>query len=119
MIKTKQKHSGDTGEMLAQKFLTKNRFIILQQNFNCRYGEIDIIAQKKDTIHFIEVKTRSSAEDDPASFIHQAKQKRITNAAQWYVSQKKFDNYYFRFDVICIIMKKIPEITYYENAFTL
>ena len=119
MSPTKQKSIGNAGEALAKNFLTKNRFKILDQNFSCRYGEIDIIAQKKGTVHFIEVKTRSSIDDDPESFIHLAKKSRMKKAAQWYVAEKDWKNYYYSFDVICIIMNTSPEIVYYENAFAL
>jgi len=52
---------GKKGEDMATDFLVKKGYRILERNFHCLYGEIDIIAMKKRTIVFIEVKTRTSS----------------------------------------------------------
>ena len=51
---------GRIGENLASEYLEKQGYLILERNFACRQGEIDIIAREKDEIVFVEVKTRSS-----------------------------------------------------------
>jgi putative endonuclease len=54
--------TGKEGECIAATFLNKNGYRICETNFRCPIGEIDIIAKEKDTLVFIEVKTRKSRE---------------------------------------------------------
>ncbi len=54
---SKKQKIGSTGEKFAEMFLVKRGFKILELNFSCRFGEIDIIVKKDNRIHFIEVKS--------------------------------------------------------------
>lgn len=111
---------GAFGETLAAEFLAQNGFEILVRNFRCGKNEIDLIARKGDTISFVEVKTRQSAEfGRPAEAITRAKQKELAKAAECYL--RKFPNgaELYRFDVVAITVVSggAPDILFIEDAF--
>jgi putative endonuclease len=109
---------GQKGEDLAADHLKKSGFRILFRNWKWGKHEIDIIADNKDLIVFVEVKTR--AEDfqmHPVTAITNEKQKSIIYAADGYL-QKFNINKESRFDVIIIIKKGDSyEIDHIEGAF--
>ncbi|MFW6148489.1 MAG: YraN family protein [Atribacterota bacterium] len=113
---------GEVGERLASKYLVKNGYHILEINYTVPFGEIDIIAEKKRCISFIEVKCRKSQKYGlPEEAITSHKKKKIIKVAQFYINKKKIKHKYFRFDVISVqfeesLLKKIRHIT---NAFIL
>lgn len=81
---------GGEGEDLAVEFLKKKGFHILERNYRCRLGEVDIIAQKAGKIFFVEVKTRRSRESvSPLELLSRAKQRHISRVAQNYISVRK------------------------------
>ena len=117
-----KKSFGNFGEDAAVKYLKKNRYIILERNFNIRGGEIDIIAKKGDYVIFVEVKTRSTEDfGGGAEAVNYAKQQRMIKAAQTYLM--RLGDVSARFDVVVINGgmdgKKfvIEEIEHIENAF--
>ncbi len=80
------KTTGNEGESEAERYLKKNGFKIVERNFSCRSGEIDIMAEKKGELHFIEVKTRRSLRyGDPLEAITPWKQQRMFRAAHYYL----------------------------------
>lgn len=96
---------GIKGEELAAGFLKKNGYNILFRNF--RYGkyEVDIIAEDKDFVVFVEVKTRAGDPlDPPANAVTRDKQKTMIWAAEAYVKRNRIDKE-SRFDVIIVIQK--------------
>ena len=94
-----RKTIGNYGEDAAAKYLKKNRYIILERNFNIRGGEIDIIAKKGDYVIFVEVKTRSNENyGGGLEAVNSVKQQRMIKAAQVYM--QSLDNVPVRFDVI-------------------
>lgn len=110
---------GDEGERYTRKWLARRRYKIIDTNYSCRYGEIDIIAKNKDCICFVEVKTRSSQSiDRPAAAVDYRKQQRIIATAEHFLMS-------FgaalqpRFDVAEVILDgtKVLEFNYIENAF--
>src|SRR3954462_3604774 len=77
---------GLMGENAAAKFLKKQGFKILVPRYRCRYGEIDLVAREKDTLVFIEVKTRTSTEyGDPYEAVTLEKQKHMSKVALDYL----------------------------------
>lgn len=89
---------------MAVNYLENNGFQILERNFHCKMGEIDIIAFKDNIIRFIEVKYRGS---DAYGFAIQSisprKQQRIYNTAQFYLMKNKtYEQHEYSFDVITI-----------------
>lgn len=78
---------GMAGEEAARRFLEGHGFRILGQNYRCRWGEVDLIARRRDTIYFVEVKTRRSQDAvSPLELISQSKKRRISKVAQYYLS---------------------------------
>lgn len=96
---------GDKGkayEKLAADFISRRGLDILEHNFCCRFGEIDIIARDGEHIVFIEVKYRKSAEfGHSLEMVSRQKQKKLVAAAKYYLSRLSCTPY-CRFDVIAI-----------------
>lgn len=113
-------NKGTLGEDIAVTHLTKNKFSIKERNFYSRTGEIDIIAQKKDLIVFVEVKLRSSKQVDLAELIPLYKQRKIIATSQLYLSRYNEEDYSYRFDVALIHLYRNKEYScqYIPNAFT-
>ena len=103
--------TGITGEKLAADWLTAKGYIIKHLNWRYRHWEVDIIAEKKDTLHFIEVKTRRSTKyGNPEESITKQKFKNLKDAAEQY----QFLNpgwKWIQFDVLAILYK--PEAVEY------
>ncbi len=105
------------GEKAAAKFLKKNKYKILCQNFRCRLGEIDIIAMDKDILVFAEVKQRKNSDfGNPSDFVDFRKQRKIRKTAEMYLLKNKIKPM-CRFDVIEVIGEKNFSITHIKNAF--
>jgi putative endonuclease len=111
-------NTGKEGEKIAAAFLKKNGYRIIETNFRCTLGEIDIIAREKGALVFVEVKTRKSAElGYPEQAVGINKQKKMSQLALWYL-QKKNADMDARFDVIAItISTSGNEIKLIKNAF--
>ena len=91
---------GRIGEDIAAKYLVNSNYEIIERNFRCKQGEIDIIA-KED-----EVKTRSNvACGRPSEAVNQVKQKHIKKATKYYIYLNKLENHYIRIDVIEVYLK--------------
>ena len=109
---------GKLGEVLAQNFLLKNAYTILETNWQFGHAEIDIIAQKNDILSVIEVKTRSSDHyGKPEMFVNKKKIKLLINAINHYVETNNLD-VEIQFDIISIIKNQYTEsIEHIEDAF--
>lgn len=107
---------GTSYEQKAAEYLTKNGYNILERNFRCRIGEIDLIGKDGDYLCFIEVKYRSGiAKGYPAEAITPNKIRRITRTAQFYMLMHKIQqDTPCRFDAVVILEN---EITVIKNAF--
>lgn len=107
---------GSEKEALAEEYLRKKGYRILERNFRCKLGEVDIIAMHQNFLVFIEVKYRASADfGQPTDAVNYKKQVRISNVASYYVySHRQYANHNCRFDVVSIVGN---EITLYQNAF--
>ncbi|MEI7903945.1 MAG: YraN family protein [Candidatus Firestonebacteria bacterium] len=105
-----KKSLGDFGETAAVEFLKKQGFLIIERNYRCRYGEIDIIAKEKAVISFVEVKTiTKGSTESPVDTITPAKQKHIQRCAELYLAGTK-EEYDCRFDVVAIEYEKGSEL---------
>lgn len=113
---------GRWGEELAAKYLTKKKYKVLAMGYSTRFGEIDIIAEDKKYVAFVEVKLRRDDKFAEArEFVHKYKQQRIFNAAQCWLVDNESDKQP-RFDVIEIYAPegdktKKPTINHIEDAF--
>ena len=92
---------------------------ILEVNYRCPIGEIDIVARDKNELVFIEVKTRKSgALGYPEQAVGVKKQKKISQLALWYLQEKKINDANARFDVVAILMLPAgQDIRLIRNAF--
>jgi putative endonuclease len=113
---------GNQGEVIAKKFLIKKGYKIIEVNYRCRIGEIDIIATNDNKICFVEVKTRNSLiYGRPFESVNYFKQNRIRKIAQYFlILNKQYQDLSPRFDVISIYLSqeiKKPQIRFIQNAF--
>ena len=101
-----KQETGRSGEEIASKYLERQGYKILERNFNCHQGEIDIIAKDKNELVFIEVKTRTNKKYGFASeAVNENKQKHLLSAIKYYIYIKKYEKYFIRIDVIEVYMK--------------
>lgn len=109
---------GKEGEKLAIDFLLKHGYDILEKNYRYLKSEVDIIAQKKDTIVVVEVKTRSTPEfGNPQDFVKPKQIQSLVKAIDHYVTENDLD-VEVRFDIIAIIKNKLgTRIEHLEDAF--
>jgi len=112
---------GREGESIAVDHLKKNGYKILQQNYRIKLGEIDIIAKDRDSIVFIEVKTRRTTRyGEPKWAITPRKKKKISMVALWYLKETNQSHSRARFDVVAIrTVGATDEIEIIKNAFEL
>lgn len=103
-----QRHEiGKIGEELAVKYLKENGYEIIERNFECKQGEIDIIAKDKEEYVFIEVKTRTNENyGKPKEAVNQVKKKHIYKSTECYTYIHNIENEPIRIDVIEIYKKK-------------
>lgn len=96
-------------------YLRKKHYKILERNYTCRAGEIDIIAKHGDVYVFVEVKKRANSKvGRPEEYVTYSKQKKIISCAQMYIYINKLEDEKFRFDVVAITGEEIEHII---NAF--
>lgn len=101
------KSIGFYGEEIAENYLREMGYTILERNFKCKIGEIDIIAKDSNHICFIEVKTRyGTLYGTPGESVTNSKQYKIQRTAQSYILKKKLHKFNFRFDVIEIVLNQ-------------
>lgn len=117
MIKESNKRKlGAQVEQLVSEYLNLHGFTIIEMNYRCKQGEIDIVAKDQEYYVFIEVKYRNNKKyGTPQEAVGIAKQKRISKAAQYYLYSHGLDEATpVRFDVAAVLENKIM---YYKNAF--
>ena len=113
---------GLKGEEAAKRYLRKKGYKILECNYQCRFGELDIIAKDKSGLVFCEVKTRSEGMiAPPQASVHYAKQQKMIKTALFWLQSKKAEEQPMRFDVIAVCQGADGKLSieHLENAFTL
>ena len=111
---------GAFGESLATEYLTECGYKVLERNFSCRTGEIDIIARNKEYIVFIEVKARANLNYGlPCEAVNYHKQNVIGKVAAAYLANKKIVDENCRFDVIEVLAcgDRVTNINHIIDAF--
>ena len=113
-----KRKTGTEYEELAARWLTGKGFEILEKNYRCRIGEIDLIAREGGYLVFVEVKYRRTADQgDPEEAVDQRKRRRIGQAAAYYLYLHGLpENTLCRFDVVALIPGKYRIC---KNAFEL
>ncbi len=108
---------GEKYEEQAALFLEAAGFEILDRNWSCPMGELDIIARKDGTVAFVEVRARSSAAYGlPAETVNRSKRAKIIKSAMAYIKARGLEADSFRFDFIGIVPGQAPE--HIEDAFS-
>lgn len=112
--------TGKDAEKQAEKFLSQKSLKLIERNYHCRFGEIDLIMLDKDTLAFIEVRFRSTNNyGGAAASVTPFKQKKIIKAAQHFLNKNpKYSHKNCRFDVIAYEYDAAPsEPLWYKGAF--
>jgi len=106
---------GHIYEKRAEKYLTDNGYLILEKNWQAGHKEIDLIAEKDNTIVFIEVKGSATEKfGHPAEKVDRRKRENLINAAEQYIIDKNLHDRNFRFDLITFLDNRLE---YYPDAF--
>ena len=115
-----KKDLGKKGEEVALRFLKKKGYRIIETNYACKL-EMDLIAKEKDTLVFVEVKTRTSMHFGPPQLaVTNFKQRQLSKVALNFLKEKKLGDVKARFDVVAILLgQKGEEIELIKNAFDL
>ena len=116
-MKLKNKEIGQKGEQLAQEYLKKQGYEIIEINKRfSRFCEIDIIAKQKDTLVFVEVKTRSS-DFCGSGFeaVTKTKYENIKTGLYTYLQETKIKHKNFRIDAISVILNPELKINHLKN----
>jgi putative endonuclease len=102
-------------EKLAADFLAGRGFTLIETNYTCKGGEIDLVCDHAGTLVFVEVRARRGhAYGSPEETVGEKKRRRIVHAARHYLMMRRIENRACRFDVVAI---EGHDITHYENAF--
>lgn len=117
-----RKGLGDRGEEAAYGFLCRLGWHIIERNYRCRMGEIDIVARDGDVLVFVEVRSRSGLRLGlPEESVGFTKQKKLRLLAQQYLlARPRFTNHPCRFDVLAVMLNEQGEaksIKHIKNAF--
>jgi len=115
-----RKSLGKMGEDIACRYLRRNNYAILERNYRCRMGEVDIIAQKGDKVVFVEVKSQYEHVNIPIlKKVGPHKQKKLAALANYYRRIRLPEDTPCRIDVITVIIdagNHVRSIDHYENA---
>jgi putative endonuclease len=115
-MKINKNNAGLEAEKLAGTFLINNGLKLLNQNYHCRFGEIDLIMQDADTIVFVEVRLRTNHQFGGAGMsITPQKQAKLIKTAQYYLQSHRDSA--CRFDAILMNKVDIKHIEWIRNAF--
>ena len=111
--------TGKQGEELAVAHLQQLGYRILERNYRCPLGEIDIVAREKDTLVFVEVKSRKTEQfGDPELAVGRTKQRKLTLIALYYLARQKDSQLAARFDVVAVkMLRDRTEVQLIRDAF--
>jgi putative endonuclease len=112
--------SGRRGEDLAHRFLQKRKFKVVARNYRRRSGggEIDLVAWDRETLVFVEVKTRRTDEyGSPDRAVDHEKRLALVRAAREYARRANVEWPYVRFDVVSVVMSDPPSVSHTRDAF--
>ena len=111
--------TGKEGEEIAEAFLKKRGYRIIEKNFRSSYGEIDLIAWDVETLVFIEVKARSSDRfGGPVGAVNHRKQVKISAVAAGFIQKERLWSAPCRFDVVSIVGQAgKTTVALFQNAF--
>jgi putative endonuclease len=112
---------GNRSERAAARYLRRQGLRVVERNYTCPLGELDLVAVEGGCIVFVEVRsTGTDNTDRPAASVDAAKQRRLTNLALHYLQQRQLLGRPARFDVLALSWpegRREPEIVHYRQAF--
>ena len=114
-----RKRLGREGEDVAAGFLKKKGYKLVERNYRCKTGEVDLIVLDRKVIVFVEVKTRTDHSfGSPFEAVEARKQRKMIQAARFFLHERKLHQRDARFDVVGVSWPGgEPVIEHIENAF--
>ena len=115
-----RKQLGNNSEAIARQYLEKQGYTLVQQNFRCRSGEIDLIMRQDKQLVFVEVRSRSSQRyGTPAETVTASKQEKLRRTAAYFLYRNpQLAQCYCRFDVVSIVWQNgTPQVAWIADAF--
>lgn len=119
--RSRNKEIGRRGERAAAKYLERMGYEILERNYECPFGEADLIVRDGESLVFVEVKTRSGVSKGfPSEAVDERKRGKYERIAGWYLSHFGETNIPVRFDIVAImvIAEDRAFLRHYVNAFS-
>ena len=112
---------GKEGERLAELYLHKKGYRLVARNYRCKAGELDLIVLDRRVVVFVEVKTRTGhGFGSPLEAVEFRKQRKMIQAAQFFLAEKGLQQRDARFDVVGVSWPgRVPVVEHIENAFEL
>lgn len=113
-----RQRTGRHGEEIAASFLANKGYHIIEHNWRCSSGELDLVATDGDTLVFVEVRTRSGSRFGLAEeSITLTKQTRLITLAEAYLQEKSLSTHSWRIDVVAVQLGPgLPQVKHIENA---
>ena len=114
-----RKSLGKAGEDLAERYLKRQGYAIVERNYRCPLGEIDLIALNKRVVVFVEVKTRRvDTSGAPLESVNAVKQRRLKRTALHYLNKHRLHDRDVQFDVVGISLRSDPPaVQHIRHAF--
>jgi putative endonuclease len=116
--KLKDLEVGKRGERVAEKYLEKEGYCVLERNYKNKYSEIDLIVKKGKELVFVEVRSKTEENfGSPEETVKEKKKRKLRQNALAYTSFNNYDGPY-RIDLVCVVFDKeenISRITHYKN----
>ena len=107
---------GILGEQIATNYLKSQNYEILNRNFSCKQGEIDIIAKDNKEYVFVEVKTRTNYDyGEPVDSVNKIKQKHLKRTIEYYIYINKLEEEAIRMDIIEIYIADKNYVHHIKN----
>lgn len=112
---------GKEGERVAELYLQKKGYKLVERNYRCSGGELDLVVLDRRVVVFVEVKTRTGIGfGSPLEAVEFHKQRRMIRAAQFFLAEKNLQQRDARFDVVGVSWPgREPVVEHIENAFEL
>lgn len=110
---------GKAGEKAGAEFLAEKGYRILDRNVKTPLGELDLVAEDRGALVFIEIKTRRSSRfGTPEEAVSLSKQRRLARLALWYSARRLKNDQPIRFDVLAVdLLGEKPSFRLIQNAF--
>lgn len=119
-MKQSTKEKGDEAESRAARYLESRGYTIVDRNWRCRSGEIDIIAGCGEFLVFVEVKSLPNGSIDMLSHeLNRTKQKKIIKTSKFYLqNNRQYSSKFIRYDVLALDVPDLESIYHIEGAFS-